>query len=60
MTQQLVHVDVLTFLSPCVITTGLHHHHVLPAVLEGQAPLLHWHPSQPHSGQPGGRPAVGS
>lgn len=59
MTHQPVHVDVLTFLSPCVIITGLHHHHVLPAVLEGQAPLLHRHPSQPHTGQPGGRPAVG-
>lgn len=47
------------FPSLCVIPAGLHHHHVFPAVLERQAPLLHRHTSQPYSGQQGGRPAVG-
>lgn len=43
-----------------VFPIGLHNHHVLPAVMERQAPLLHWHSSQPHPGQPSGRPAVGT
>jgi len=53
--------ECLTEAELCLLRApaGLHPHHVLPAVLEGQEASLLRDPPEPDAGQPGGRPALG-